>query len=137
MRLGWNLNAGVIDVLVKWRGINFHSWKLSSYSCFIQEHWRLAIFIFTSMFVRPPVAKELHRALCLIFRVDQFQWKFFFIFSISSIISFGTTDVKHDSTILDTSWKVLFYLLKLNFSCAKFWEHFKCLILQLRIFFPY
>ena len=67
----------------------------------IQEHWRLAIFVFISKFLRPPVAKELHRVLCLIFEVERFKRKFFSIFSISSIIYFGTTDVRHKWTILD------------------------------------
>ena len=75
--------------------------KTIVYSHFIHVHWRLAIFVFISTFVRPPVAKELHRVLCLIFGVDRFQRKFFCIFSISSIICFGTTDVKHKWTILD------------------------------------
>ena len=91
----------MIIVLIKWRGISFHSWKLSSYTRLIQEHWRLAIFVFISAFVRPPVPKELHRVLCLIFGDDWFQRKYFCIFSISSIIYFGTTDVRHKWTILD------------------------------------
>ena len=89
------------SVLVKWRGVSFHSWKLSSYSRFIQENWRLAIFVFISTVVRPPAAKELHRVLCLIFGVNRFQRNFFCLFSISSIICFGTTDVKHKLNILD------------------------------------
>ena len=95
-RFGWNLNAMVTVVLTKWRGISFHSWKLSSY---IQEHWRLAIFMFISTFLRPPVAKELHRVQCWIFGVERFQRKFFCIFSISPIICFGATDVRHKWTI--------------------------------------
>ena len=101
-RLELNLNALVIMVLIKWRGISFHSWKLSSYNCFIQEHWRLAILIFILTFLRPPVAKESCKVLCLFFGVHRrFPWKFFCIFSISSIIWFGTTNVKHKWSILD------------------------------------
>ena len=47
-RFGWNLNAMVTVVLTKWRGISFHSWKLSSY---IQEHWRLAL-LFSYLYQR-------------------------------------------------------------------------------------
>ena len=88
----------MIVALIKWKGSSFHSWKLSSYS---QGHWRLAIFLFISTFVRPLGTKEVHRLLCLIFEVDLFQRKFFCIFSISSIICFSTTDVRHKRTILD------------------------------------
>ena len=47
-RFGWSLNAMVTVVLTKWRGISFHSWKLSSY---IQEHWRLAL-LFSYLYQR-------------------------------------------------------------------------------------
>ena len=91
----------MIATLAKWRGISFHSWKLSSYSRFTQGHWIPAIFVFISTFVRPPVAKELHRVLCLILGVDRFQRKCFCIFSISSIMCFDATHVKHKWIILD------------------------------------
>ena len=38
----------------------------------------LKFFVFMSTFLRPPVAKELHRILCLIFGVER---KFFCMFS--------------------------------------------------------
>ena len=47
------------------------------------------------MFLRLPVAKELDRVLCFIFGVERFLRKFFYIFSIYSIICFGKTDVRH------------------------------------------
>ena len=81
----------MIAALAKWRGISFYSWKLSSYSRFTQ----------VLPFVRPPVAKELHRVLCLILGVDRFQRKCFCIFSISSIMCFGTTHVRHKWIISD------------------------------------
>ena len=67
----------IMLMLIKWRGISFHSSKLPSYNRFIPEHWKLAIFVFISMFVRLTVAKELHIVLCLIFGVYRFQRKFF------------------------------------------------------------
>ena len=100
-RSGWNLNAGVIVVLLKWKGISFHSRKLSSCNRYIREHWRIAIFLFISTFLRPPVAKELHRVPCVILVVEQFKRKLFCIFSISSILFSGTTDVRHMWTLLD------------------------------------
>ena len=117
MRLGWNLNAGVIVVLIKWRGISFHSWKLLPCNHYIQEHWRIAIFVFVSTFLRPPVAKELHRALCLMFHVDWFHRIFFCILSISSIICFDTTAIRHKWTILDKAniLKTLFLASKVKF----------------------
>ena len=103
----------------------------------IQEHWRLAIFVFISKFLRPPVAKELHRVLCLIFEVERFKRKFFSIFSISSIIYFGTTDVRHKWTILDKAngFKTIILPSKVKFLMCHILKRFEYLILRLRIFF--
>ena len=62
---------------------------------------------------------------------------FFSIFSISSIICFGTTDIRHKWTILNSAniFKILFYPQKSNSTWAIFWERFECLILRLITFF--
>ena len=127
----------MIVVLIKWREISFHSWKLSSYNCFIQEHWRPAIYVSTSTFPWRPAAKELHRVLCLIFGVDRFERKFFWIFLIFSIICFGTADVRHQWTILDKTNVLKTIILSskvkslMRHILRTFW-----MILRLRNFFP-
>ena len=91
----------IIAMLIKWKGISSHSWKLSSYHSFVQEHWRLAIFVFIPTFLRPLAANKLHRVLCIIFGVDWFGRKLFCIFLTSLIICFGTTDVIHKWNMSD------------------------------------
>ena len=117
-------NCRGIVVLIKWRRISFHSWKPYRHIAVLA----ISIgdlqfsYLYQRLLDRPPFEKELHRVLCLIFRIDWFQRKPFFIFPISPMICCGITDVKYKWTILDKA-KV-------------FWERFECLILMLRNFFP-
>ena len=69
-RFEWNFSSSPNDILINFRGINFHSWKESSESIFIQEDWRIAIFLFISTFLRPSSLKSEDIVLFLIFSWD-------------------------------------------------------------------
>ena len=105
----WNLKFIPKVDLIKWNGVSFHWWNLSSYNYLIHVHWRLAIYELMSTNLRPPSSKELHKFLCLILEGKFFQMKAFYIFCISSINCFENETTNVRCTILDIA-----NILKIN-----------------------
>ena len=81
----WNLKFIPKVDLIKWSGISFHSWNLSSYNCLTHEHWRLPIFKFMSTYLRTPPSKELHKVSSC--SKSYISMLFFFLWERSSFIS--------------------------------------------------
>ena len=74
-RLEWKIKHCSNVSLVKVKGIIFHSWRVSSYNFLAQEHCKLIIFDFMSIFFDPPYWKSLQMVSCFTFREDEFHRK--------------------------------------------------------------
>ena len=100
-RLEWKIKHSPNVFLIKVKGIIFHSWKLSSYSFLIQEHYKLIIFDLMSAFFNPPCWKSLQMVSCFTFGEDKFHKKSFCICCNASIIWFGITKTWAKKVIFD------------------------------------
>ena len=100
-RLEWNLKFIPKVDLIKWSSISSHSWNFWSYNCLTHGHSRLAIYKFTSTFLRSPFSKELHKGSCLVLGVKLLQMKTFCFLCISSINCFENEVINGRYTILD------------------------------------
>ena len=86
--------------VIRNKGITFQAWKLSSYSHFTQEHWRLVILEKISAFFSPPWSYSLQRVACYNLGFPFFQINCFcFFFSNWAIALDGTSFNKARCTI--------------------------------------
>ena len=103
----WYINFTWYNDIIKWSGISFLSWNVSSHNCLTHEHWRLAIFEFMSTFLRPPSSKELHRVSCHFLGVNLLskcsKRDLFYIFCIYFVNFFENEAIIVRYIILDSS----------------------------------